>query len=176
MFKDSNKQLIFLIFIINLGILIIAWYATDKLIQENVKFLGMSANGSTKVAIIALLVAFNFYTIRSIIKHDTNKHKLITDIELKRIEKDQQEIQFQIIVHVSGDRTAYINNPTIKINLPTEIKIFNTNPVNIILPRSIIGKELILNAEKVGFKQRKPIIFFAENNDKPVYISLLPMK
>jgi hypothetical protein len=176
MFKDNNKQLIFLIFIINFGILIIAWYATDKLIQENIKFLGMSANGSTKVAIIALLVAFNFYSIRALLKYDSGKQKLITDIELKRIEKDLQEIQIQIIVHISGDQTAYINTPTIKINLPTEIKIFNTNPVNIILPRSIIGKEIILNAEKVGYKQRKPKIYYIENNDKPVYISLVAMK
>lgn len=98
---------------------------------------------------------------------------MITDIELKRIEQDNQEIIIQIIVHEKGNQTAYINTPTIKINLPTEIKIYTANPVNIILPRSIIGKELILNAEKVGYKPRKPLIYFIENNEKPLYIPLI---
>jgi hypothetical protein len=176
MFKDHNKHLIWLILLINLGILIIAWYATDKLIQENVKFLGLSANGSTKAVIISLLIAFNYYSIRSILKHDTSNQKMITDIELKRIEQDKQDIQIQIIVHEKGNQTAYINTPTIKINFPTEIKIFTANPVNIILPRTIIGKELILNAEKVGYRTRKPLVYFIENNDKPIYIYLIQDK
>jgi len=85
MFKDYNRHLIFSILIFDIAVLIFTWYATNKLIQENVTFLGVSANGSTKVAIIALLTAFNFYTIRSFFKYNSEKHKLISDVELKRI-------------------------------------------------------------------------------------------
>jgi len=66
MFKEYNRHLIFSILIFDIAVLIFTWFATNKLIQENVTFLGVSANGSTKVAIIALLTAFNFYTICSI--------------------------------------------------------------------------------------------------------------
>lgn len=159
-----------MILLINLGILIIAWHAIDKLIQENVKFLGLSSNGSPKAVIISLLIAFDYYSIHSILKHDTSNQKMITDIELKRIEQDKQDIQIHIIIHEKGNQTAYINTPTIKINFPTDIKIFIENPININLPRSIIGKELILNAEKVGYRTLNPLIYFVENNDKPIYI------
>jgi hypothetical protein len=175
MFKDYNRHLIFSILIFDIAVLIFTWYATNKLIQENVTFLGVSANGSTKVAIIALLTAFNFYTIRSFLKYNSEKHKLISDVELKRISKSRDDIIIQIIVHIKGDKTAYINNPVIKINLPTEIKVFNTNPVSFVLSRSLIGKEIIINAEKAGYKLRKPINYQIENNDKPFYIALIPL-
>jgi len=85
--------------------------------------------------------------------------------------KNKNFISNHLTQQVTKQQTSII-----KIKFPTEIKIFNSNPVHIILQRYIIGIEIILNAEKTGFKLRNPIICIIENRNIMDYASLISMK